>query len=81
LLTPSALLQDLTRRSKEVVTENIARFVAEGDRMARIENKANTIPQIALDMYDDEPLTVAVVPIDRPNIRYYPDSSQVDLRV
>lgn len=70
LFSPSALLRDTTNRQKAAVMENIARFVSDGDRMAQIENKRNTIPAIAADSNYSEPPDVVLTSIDRPDIRW-----------
>lgn len=83
LLTTSALLQDTVSRQKTVVLENIARFVAEGDRMAHIENKkASSIPEMEADKVFTDPPDIAVVYIDRPIIQYIPPTgNNIDISV
>lgn len=73
LFTPSAQLQDTTNRQRAVAMENIGRFVADGDRMAQIENKkASSIPEIMADKNFSDPLEVGLVYIERPIIQYIP---------
>ncbi len=68
LLTQEAFRRDLAARQREVVRENIARYVARGDRMATMM-PGNTIIDISAEAYLDEPpVEVAIVPVARPII-------------
>lgn len=81
LYTPSEFLRQTTARQKDTVSENVAKIVADGDRMRRFDIKANSIPEIAADAYlDTAPMEVALVSVDRPLISYSP-AGGVDIRV
>lgn len=67
LKTQQAFRRDTLAYQKQVVRENIDRFVAEGNRMAAIETKENAIAEISADKnYSDAP-EVVLGWIERPS--------------
>lgn len=81
LYTPSEFLRQTTAQQKQVVSENIAAIVADGNRMRRFDQPGNSIPQMAGEAYLSVPQKeVALVSIDRPAISYTP-AGGVDVRV
>lgn len=68
LLGQEAFRRDLAASQRGVVQENIARYVARGDRMATIM-PGNSVVDIAAEAYLDEPaVEVTIASVERPII-------------
>lgn len=82
------LTEDFARMGKEAVLEGIANRVAEGNRMAMIENKVNVIAQIDMEKALPEPVETNIdfIPKSRPRIDFVggvsfnPQMGKVDIK-
>lgn len=83
LLTPSARLEDTANVRYQQFLADVGDIAAEGDRMARAYNRANSIPEIAAEKYiSQQPPEVGLVYIARPIIDYVPaPGSRLDITV
>lgn len=62
--------RDIANQGKQAVLDTIGSIAEDGDRMGAIENKGDSIAQMAADSTIEEPPGITLVPIDAPIIRY-----------
>ncbi|MBP2651815.1 MAG: hypothetical protein H6Q74_2640 [Firmicutes bacterium] len=82
ILTPTARLWQTVAENQTEFLESLAETSENGDRLARIWNKANAIEEIAAEAYGYHPKEVAVKCIERPIINWDPEGGNlVNIRV
>lgn len=78
---PGIFGREVAAKAQQAVRDAIDRIVAEGDRLARIEDGGHPLVEIARENFSDQKeLTLAVAPRHRPEIEVF-GSMVIDYRV